>query len=288
MNNARGVFKIIFYLKVLCILTFFSPMEALSFNFYGWERGAEGYDAAYSDAVRNDKPLIIYFRTNWCGWCKKLDNTYLASSEMKYLFNLVEKVAINPEKGQNEKTLAKEYGVRGYPTVLVGLPSFDDQVSRVSPFRGGSALSVTDFRKEIKKKISDHYTREGISHHQNMDYYDAAASYRRATDYNRKNVTALYNLGVAYEEMAHQQQYPHYLKRAKESYRKALEIDPGHVQCDAALDRLEQNERGVDPDGAPPQEADLENDPGEEEEGAGAGRLRYWVDENGVRHYSSY
>ncbi len=87
------------------------------------------WDKAIAAAKTQKKPIVVDFYTDWCGWCKKLDQeTYAAPEIKKRLKDGWIGVKINPEDGTKKGTLdgavvkyadiARKYNVRGYPTII--------------------------------------------------------------------------------------------------------------------------------------------------------------------------
>lgn len=85
----------------------------------GWYHGASGYDRAITEQKASGKPILLYFHTEWCGWCKKLDRDVFASSAFDSRFGSALKVKVNPDDSRTERELASRYSVRGFPTVYV-------------------------------------------------------------------------------------------------------------------------------------------------------------------------
>jgi len=99
-----------------------------------WLSGSAGYEQAMQERRRSRRPLILYFYTEWCGYCRQFDLGILTSYEFKQYMGEVISVRINPDAGPSARALAKEYGVKGYPSFLV-FPARSDQARPVSPFR---------------------------------------------------------------------------------------------------------------------------------------------------------
>jgi len=86
-----------------------------------WYDDSAGYDRALAEHVQNNRPLLLYFRTDWCSVCRRFDNAILPAPASQPCLSSVAKVRINPERGAREKSLAKRFGVNGYPALfLVG------------------------------------------------------------------------------------------------------------------------------------------------------------------------
>ncbi|HSP15397.1 MAG TPA: thioredoxin family protein [Thermoanaerobaculia bacterium] len=84
-----------------------------------WYLGASGYDRAISEQKENSKPVLVYFHTDWCGYCKLLENNVFSTSTFQTRYSTILKVKVNPEEGSAERDLAERFSVRGYPTVCV-------------------------------------------------------------------------------------------------------------------------------------------------------------------------
>lgn len=87
-----------------------------------WRFGPDGHRGALEEQERDGVPVLVYFRTEWCGYCKQLDQKVLAKDKVSEYLAPFAKVQINPEDGPEHRALAEKYGVRGYPTLLVIMP----------------------------------------------------------------------------------------------------------------------------------------------------------------------
>jgi thioredoxin-related protein len=87
------------------------------------------WDKAMAASIAQKKPIIVDFYTDWCTWCKKLDEeTYKDPQVQKRLKDGWIGVRINPEDTSKRGTLngkvvsyaviAKTFSVEGYPTLL--------------------------------------------------------------------------------------------------------------------------------------------------------------------------
>ena len=115
-----------------------------------WRTGASGYDEAAAEAKASGAPLVLYFYTDWCGFCRRLDSTYLTSPELQAFLSSAAKARVNPESGEAERELASRFGVRGYPAFFV-FPSGGGGPRRVHPFRGGGDATPADFAAECRR-----------------------------------------------------------------------------------------------------------------------------------------
>lgn len=88
---------------------------------------------AKRSAATEHKSMMIDFSTDWCYWCKVLDQkTYTAPEVSAYADAHFISLKINAEKGEGID-LAKKYGVHGYPTILF-LDDNGDESYRVVGF----------------------------------------------------------------------------------------------------------------------------------------------------------
>ena len=66
-------------------------------------------------AKRKGTPVMLYFYTNWCSWCEKMERETLSDREVS---NLARKLICVKINGDRDKETVKEYNVTGYPTVI--------------------------------------------------------------------------------------------------------------------------------------------------------------------------
>lgn len=100
--------------------------------FDGWGNGSAGYEAALRRHERSGPPVLIYFYADWCPYCRRLDNTILATAVVRQALRGFEKVRINPERGRREAQLARQFGIAGYPSLFI-IPSGESTPTAFSP-----------------------------------------------------------------------------------------------------------------------------------------------------------
>ena len=69
-------------------------------------------------ALKTGKPVIVFFYTDWCGFCQRFAPTFdkvTKDAKIKKEFAIA---FVNCEKPDNQKHM-EEYGVQGFPTVYV-------------------------------------------------------------------------------------------------------------------------------------------------------------------------
>jgi len=73
-------------------------------------------DSTLNLAAEKNQPILIDFYTDWCSWCKKLDeDTFQDSTVIDYLKDFY-MVKINAEE---QTEIAKKYNIVGFPTVVL-------------------------------------------------------------------------------------------------------------------------------------------------------------------------
>ena len=98
-----------------------------------------------------NRPLIVYFRADWCGWCARFNDDFLPDPLVRRFLSNVIRVQINPEHGERELELSRRYGIKGYPSFLVIPPAGGvEGAVRVHPFRDGGTISTADFVAECE------------------------------------------------------------------------------------------------------------------------------------------
>ena len=91
---------------------------------FKWMSFNEGVAAA----KKSGKKLMVDVYTDWCGWCKRMDNdTYSDGSIADYLKNKYVTVKLNAESAgrleyrghsYTERELAAAFGINGYPSII--------------------------------------------------------------------------------------------------------------------------------------------------------------------------
>ena len=119
-----------------------------------WLFGSTGYARALELQREMKLPLVVYFYTDWCPYCRDLDNDYLTSAPVREYLRGVVKVRINPEHGPAERDIAKQYGVRGYPAFFV-ISSLSASPRAVHPFRRNARnLTPAEFANACEQAAS--------------------------------------------------------------------------------------------------------------------------------------
>lgn len=104
-------------LKLLSTFGLLSVLSAAHGDTMAWR---PSYAAARAEAVKTGKPLMIYFTTTWCGYCKVMEKEAFVDADVLKQASLYVPVKLDAEK--EGKALAKRYEVTGYPTFVLTDP----------------------------------------------------------------------------------------------------------------------------------------------------------------------
>ncbi|MBN1794037.1 MAG: thioredoxin fold domain-containing protein [Candidatus Omnitrophica bacterium] len=122
---SKHPFKIIFFFFLIGAVLLPSPAHAA----LSWRYSLR---QALKEAKKTGTPVMIDFYTDWCHWCKKLDQDTYSDAAVKRRAEYFLCVKVD---GDKERELVKAYGVRGYPTVLF-LNSEGSTIGRIPGYVG--------------------------------------------------------------------------------------------------------------------------------------------------------
>lgn len=139
----------IMYVVVACLVALGLTAKASD-----WETD---FTRASTNAAKMGQYMLLDFSgSDWCGWCIKLDQEVFSQNEFKQYAkdNLVcvlldfprKTKQSNATKEQNQR-LAKKYGVRGFPTVIVLAP--DGSLAGQTGYQPGGAKLYVEHLKGI-------------------------------------------------------------------------------------------------------------------------------------------
>lgn len=140
----------------LCCVAFLGLAASASAG-DGW---MTDFEAAQAKAKAENKPMLLDFTgSDWCGWCIKLDKEVFGKAAFKD-YAAAELVLVELDfprgkeqsaelKAQNEK-LAQQYGIRGFPTILVLSPE-GELIEKTGYQRGGAEAYVEHIKGILAK-----------------------------------------------------------------------------------------------------------------------------------------
>jgi protein disulfide-isomerase len=111
---------------------------------------------AQAKAKTENKLVMMDFTgSDWCGWCIKLNKeifstpefaAYAAKNLVLVELDFPRKKPQSDELKAANKALAKKYGIRGYPTIIV-LDSAGKQVGELGYMKGGPEAFIAELDK---------------------------------------------------------------------------------------------------------------------------------------------
>jgi thiol-disulfide isomerase/thioredoxin len=115
-----------------------------------WEKD---FDRAMERARKEDKPILVDFWAEWCGWCHRLDRTTYVEPVVGAKGENFVAVKVNTEGSRREVEITKRYEVHPLPTILFLSPR-GRQVLRVKGFQGPGRFPHTmDHALEIARRV---------------------------------------------------------------------------------------------------------------------------------------
>lgn len=109
-----------------------------------FEPGTPAWAEVLAKAKAASKPAFVDFSTTWCGWCRRLEKDTFSQASVGEVMKGFVNVQLDAEKGEGPD-LAKRYGVRGFPTMLV-VDAAGDEVDRIVGY-----LPPAEFTKEAQR-----------------------------------------------------------------------------------------------------------------------------------------
>jgi thioredoxin-related protein len=146
--------------KICSIVSLFTL--SLASSLVAGEGWMTDFEAAKIKAAAEGKPLMLDFTgSDWCGWCIKLDKEVFSQEEFKAYAKeslvLVEldfprdASKLSAEVVAQNEALAKKYGIRGFPTILILSP--EGKLVEKTGYQRGGAEAYVEHIKEIVAKI---------------------------------------------------------------------------------------------------------------------------------------
>ncbi len=116
MNSFKKVYHTILILMLLCTASMADSRENTAINWHG-------FDAAQKQGNPQNKKYFIYFFSDHCGYCRKLEQKAFTNSDIiRYMNENFVPVRVNTDK---ELELAQRYRVQGIPDLRFLSPEGD-------------------------------------------------------------------------------------------------------------------------------------------------------------------
>ncbi|MBM4305284.1 MAG: tetratricopeptide repeat protein [Deltaproteobacteria bacterium] len=201
------------------------------------------YSSGLALAKQEGKMQMLYFYTDWCGWCKKMEKESFSDKGLNGLLDQFIKVKID---GDKEKQTTQKYGITGYPT-LVFTDSEGEVIEKMVGF-----LPANTLEQKIRtllarnEKLPKEGNSQGIAEPSQEDQVDVKEEQEISETDQEKGALA----EVAqpppdkdenpsrYHEQAHSYEKQGDLEKASEFFRKAIELAPDnwkHRRCFSGL-----------------------------------------------------
>jgi len=107
-------------------------------------------DDGLKKAAEEGKPVMVDFYTEWCGWCKKLDEDTYSNARVKA--KAAEFVAVKVDAEQHQASASK-YGVEGFPTIVF-TDAKGKEIHRVTGFAPPEPF-LSEMGKALRKAKQD-------------------------------------------------------------------------------------------------------------------------------------
>ncbi len=89
-------------------------------------------DRAIETAKSGNKVIVVDVYTDWCGWCKKMDQVIYSDPKIVGLSRREVFLKIDAEDGGQGEAFAHKMGVRAYPTTII----LDSDGARITQEKG--------------------------------------------------------------------------------------------------------------------------------------------------------
>jgi thiol-disulfide isomerase/thioredoxin len=179
------------------------PRAVPSLPTFPWSEGASGFRSASNEQRASGCPMLLYFRTDWCPYCKQFDREVLSASGVSTAIAPAVKVRIDPEKGEDENAIAKKFGVHGFPHLILvardGAAPVDLPTGLV---KGRDSAEPASFAESVRENLTYAWDSEATSNMNSGRLDDAihGADLLLAFDPKYSNGRAYYLRGRAFHK----------------------------------------------------------------------------------------
>jgi protein disulfide-isomerase len=122
------------------------------------------FDQAKKEAAETKRPILMNFSgSDWCGWCIRLSGEVFSKEDFQkyakeklilFMADFPARKAQADELKKQNNELAKQYGVRGFPTVLI-LDAEGKVLARTGYRSGGVQAYVKHLDSLLEEKEKD-------------------------------------------------------------------------------------------------------------------------------------
>lgn len=109
-----------------------------------FEPGTPAWSDVLAKAKAQAKPAFVDFSTEWCGWCRRMEQDTFSQASVGEVMKGFVNVTLDAEQGEGPD-LVKRYGVRGFPTMLV-VDAAGEEVDRIVGY-----LPPDEFAEEARR-----------------------------------------------------------------------------------------------------------------------------------------
>jgi thiol:disulfide interchange protein len=96
----------------------------------------DNLEKGLAQAKKENKPALIDFYADWCGWCERLDKDTYTDPKVIELSKRFVMIKVNTE---DARRAAIKYGVRSLPTIVI-TDSGGREIGRVTGYRPASSF----------------------------------------------------------------------------------------------------------------------------------------------------
>jgi len=123
--------KFLFFVGAVILLLALLPLMRSRPQALPWTENA---NSAFNRAEKNDVAIVAYLYTDWCGYCRQMENTTFKDPDL--ISQLSEEFAwlrLNPETDQAGQSLQQKFMVSGFPPVLI-LDTRGNELDRIQGY----------------------------------------------------------------------------------------------------------------------------------------------------------
>ncbi len=152
------------------------------------------YDEGMRQARTSSKPVLILFTgSDWCTWCKKLEQEVLdrpefaASAGDKFVFIKIDfpmNKKLPADQTARNKQLQKEYGVSGFPTLVMLDSQQQKQIGTVG-YRPGGPKAYSDYVLQMVGQYGSYQKKVSSLSNQPLPGVELKQLYEQATTIGR-------------------------------------------------------------------------------------------------------